>query len=83
MLLKNLKPFLQPHQTLSNIYGLATFVRAVDARLYFIFLSILFSVSFHLLSLLYLGLGWSVTSHVTWYCHRMVTSCHSHSHKIM
>ena len=31
----------------------------------FIFLSILFSVSFHLSSLFYLGLGQSVMSHVT------------------
>jgi len=46
----------------------------VNAGLYFIFPSILFSVSFHFLSLFYLGLGWSVMSHVIWYCHRMVTS---------
>ena len=40
-------------------------VRAVNVGLYFIFLSILFSVSFHLSSLFYLGLGQSVMSHVT------------------
>ena len=40
----------------------------------FIFLSILFSVSFHLSSLFYLELGWSVISHVTWYCHIMSQS---------
>jgi len=40
-------------------------VKVVNAKLYFIFLSILFSVSFHFLSLFYLGLEWSVTSHVT------------------
>jgi len=37
----------------------------MNARLYFIFLSILFSVSFYFLFLFYLGLEWRVTSHVT------------------
>jgi len=37
----------------------------MNTRLYFIFLSILFSVLFYFLSLFYLGLEWSVTSHVT------------------
>ena len=36
---------------------------------------------FILLFLFYIGLEWNRTSYVTWYCHRVVTSGHSHSHK--